>query len=155
MRRLGDPGSVRMTDPVKNLQLILVPDRDGSFILYDDDGVSNDYEAGVFRRTQIDMKASDKATGKIEVQFTASGSYASRTENILLDVVCDYKAPYFVKVEGNMLPRILYREDFEKAEDGWYYSNRLHSALIRFRNPGTDAFTVEIATGRRDLIGMG
>ena len=151
----GDPGAVRMTDPVKNLQLILVPDRDGSFILYDDDGVSNDYEAGVYRRTQIDMKASDKASGKIEVQFTASGSYASRTENILLDVVCDYKAPYYVKAAGSMLPRILYREDFEKAEEGWYYSNRLHSALIRFRNPGTDAFKVEIATGRRDLIGMG
>ena len=101
------------------------------------------------------MKASDKASGKIEVQFTASGSYASRTENILLDVVCDYKAPYYVIAAGNTLPRILYREDFEKAEEGWYYSNRLHSALIRFRNPGTDAFTVEIATGRRDLIGMG
>ena len=136
-------------EKAKELELLLVPDSDASFILYEDDGVSNDYREGCFCKTRIDMTAGEQTA----IRFTRSGSYPTDVETVLLDVLHREKAPFTVKLDEKELPHYLYRKKFEEAEEGWYYSQTKKSVLIRYRNPKED-YTVTVSFAQFDLIGM-
>ena len=138
-----------MTGKTTALDLLLVPDIDASFTLYEDDGVSNDYLRGEYLKTLIEMKAGVQT----EIRFTHTGSYATAVENIHLDVVHREKSPFYVLLDGELLPHFLYRPKYEAAERGWYYSQTLKSVQIRYPNPKKD-HTVTISFAVFDLIGM-
>ena len=145
----GTPLMNLAAEKVSALELLLVPDTDASFTLYEDDGVSNDYRNGCFCRTRIDVKAGEQTA----IRFTRSGSYPTDAETVLLDVVHREKAPFTVMLGDRELPHYLYRKKFEEAGEGWYYSQTKKSVLIRYRNPKTD-YTVTVSFAQFDLIGM-
>jgi alpha-glucosidase len=138
-----------MTQKTTDLDLLLAPDTDGSFILYEDDGISNDYLKGDYLKTEIQMKAGEQTL----VRFTHTGSYATAVERIHLDVIHREKAPFYVQIDGENLPHFLHRARYEEAERGWYYSQTLKSVQIKYPNPRKD-HTVLISFEVFDLIGM-
>ena len=136
-------------DPVTSMEILLAPDVDSAFALYEDDGVSNEYRDGVYRKTQISVKAGTRTI----VSFKQEGSYETAVETILLDVIHREKSPYYVQIDGEEIPHFLHRAKFEKAKMGWYYSQRLRSVEIRYPNPKRD-HEVLISFEQFDLIGM-
>lgn len=136
-------------EKTKALTVLLVPDLDSSFTLYEDDGCTNEYRKGVFLKTQICVAAGEKT----RVTFTNSGEYATAVEKITLDVVHPGKCPFWVEVDGKRLPHFLHCPKFEECEAGWYYSNRLGSVLIRYPNP-KKSYSVCISFEQFDMIGM-
>ena len=50
-------------------------------------------------------------------------------------------------------PHFLHRRKFEEAECGWYYSQRLKSVQIKYKNPKKD-YRLLVSFEQFDLIGM-
>lgn len=138
-----------MTQKTTALDLLLVPDVDASFVMYEDDGVSNDYLDGHYLKTRVDMTAGEQTT----IRFTHSGDYDTAVERVHLDVLHREKAPFFVEVDGEQLPHFLHRRKYEESERGWYYSQTLKSVQIKYPNPRKD-YSVLISFVEFDLIGM-
>jgi alpha-glucosidase len=131
------------------LELLLAPGRDSSFTLYDDDGVTNGFEKGVFRKTNIEMSGDES----VKVLFRAEGTYKDSIENIHIEMIKKERCPYRVALDGRKLEHFLSRTEFEKASEGRYYSSSKRSALIKYDNPKKDAELL-VSFEDLDLIGM-
>ena len=138
-----------MTQKTTALSLLLVPDTDSSFALYEDDGVSNDYQRGMYLKTQVDVAAGQKTV----ISFSHQGEYDTAIETMHLDVVHREKSPFYVLLDQETLPHFLHRKKFEAAERGWYYSQTLKSVQIKYPNPKRD-YAVTISFEEFDMIGM-
>ena len=136
-------------DHVTDLGILIVPDRDSQFVLYDDDGVTNEYKNGSYRRTTIDVKSG----ARTYIRFASEGSFPSAVSNIYLDVVHREKGPFYVQIDGREIPHFLYRPKFEAAEEGWYYSQTKKSVEVKYKNPKKD-HEVMISFEQFDLLGM-
>lgn len=136
-------------DPVTDLRLILSPLGERRYILYDDDGVSNDYRGDGYHKTHIHMTAGERTT----VAFSHEGSYRDMVERVTVDMIAPEKSPYWVILAGRRLEHFLNRRLFEAAEEGWYYSQTKKSVLVKYTNPHR-AYTLTISFEQFDLIGM-
>lgn len=137
------------TDVSKDLHIICVADKNGEFELYEDDGCTNAYKQGVYKKTTIQMTIDSKIT----IDFATEGSYETPIEQVELDVVYRQNAPLAVLCDGQPLPHYLYRKKYEQAETGWYYNLSTKSIEIKYPNPKKN-YKVEIWTNAVDLIGM-
>ena len=81
------------------------------------------------------------------------GKYETAVEDMAIDMVHREKSPYWVTVDGEQIPHFLHRRKFEEAECGWYYSQRLKSVQIKYKNPKKD-YQVLVSFEQFDLIGM-
>ncbi|MCR5675288.1 MAG: DUF4968 domain-containing protein [Lachnospiraceae bacterium] len=139
-------------DPVRDLDLLLVPPAEGAtaeYALYDDDGVSNAFEQGVYRRTLIRMEGGDV----VRVSFTGEGDYTDTVEHVHVTLIRRDRSPFFVVFDGERLPHFLDREQFDGAASGWYYSETKRAVEIRYPNPKHDA-TLQVSFEEFDLIGI-
>jgi alpha-glucosidase len=136
-------------DQVTSLHLITAPDKDGSFDLYEDDGLTLDYERGLSRTTTIKMTAGER----VKFSFKPQGAYVSPLEDVLLEVIHREKAPFWVSLDGQKLKHFLYRPSFEAARSGWYYSQSLKTVLIKYPCPKA-AYDLTVSFEQFDLIGM-
>lgn len=137
------------TQKAESIILFCAADEDGSFTLYEDDGVSLDYEKGKYLKTHIHMSAGEKTF----LDFEQEGDYETDVRSMYVDMICREKAPYWVEVDGRKLPHYLHRRRFEEAEWGWYYSQRLKSLQIKYGNPKKD-YRLVVSFEEFDLIGM-
>ena len=147
-----------LTDEIKGKEAIKNPSSlrvkvyagaNGSFELYEDDGCTNEYKHGVFKKTTIQMNV-DK---QITLSFHSEGEYISPVERIALDVVYPKNAPFAVLLNGQPLPHYLYDKKYKKADCGWYYNLSTKSVEIKYPAPAGD-YKVTILTDAMDLIGM-
>lgn len=138
-----------MTQQPEGISLLCAPDQDSSFVLYEDDGVSMDYEKGRYLKTRITMTAGEKTI----LDFKNEGSYETSVETMAVDMIHRDKAPFWVTVDGRELHHFLHRRKFEEAEEGWYYSQSLKSVQVKYKNPKKDYQTV-VSFEQFDLIGM-
>ena len=138
-----------MTQQATALTLLCAADKDGQFTLYEDDGVSMDYENGGYLKTDITMTAGERTY----LDFKQEGSYQTSVETMYIDMIHREKAPYWVTLDGTAIPHFLHRRKFEEAECGWYYSQSLKSVQVKYRNPKED-HQVLISFEQFDLIGM-
>jgi hypothetical protein len=138
-----------MTEKTTALDILMAPDVDSAFTLYEDDGRTNDYRNGAYLKTKIAVKAGVKTV----VSFTNEGSYETAVESVALDMIHREKSPFYVQLDGKELPHFLHRRKFEQAESGWYYSQRLKSVQIKYPNPKHD-HEVLVSFEQFDLIGM-
>ncbi|MBQ8075603.1 MAG: DUF4968 domain-containing protein [Oscillospiraceae bacterium] len=136
-------------DPVTDLRLILAPGEDRSYTLYDDDGVSNDYQKNGFRKTHIRMSGQEVVT----VAFTSEGEYRDTVETVTVEMICPARCPYGVMLRREKLAHYLNRRQFEAAETGWYYSQTKKAVLIKYPNPKRD-YTLTVSFEDFDLIGI-
>ncbi len=142
-------------DPVTALELLVAPREDGkesNFTLYDDDGVTNDFENGVFRRTKITMSGREM----VKLAFEAEGSYKDPVEMVQVTLIRKEKSPLSVTLDGAVIPHFLKKEEFEKASAGWYYSQTKRAAEIKYKNPlkAKDRAELIVSFKEFDLIGM-
>ena len=138
-----------MTQRVTGISLLCAADQDGSFVLYEDDGVTFNYESGNYLKTRITMQAGERTT----LTFENEGNYETAVEDLYIDMIHREKAPYWVKVDGQEIRHYLHRRKFEEADCGWYYSQRLKSVQIKYKNPKKD-YRVIVSFEQFDLIGM-
>ena len=136
-------------DHVTALHLILAPGKDSSYTLYDDDGVTNDFHKGVFRRTEIAMHGQSV----VKVDFTADGSYIDFVETVTVEMIRKDRSPFWVALGEEKLEHYLNRRKFEAAEKGWYYSQSKKAVLVKYPNPKKN-ITLTVSFEDFDLIGM-
>ena len=137
-------------DHMTALHLILAPGKESSgYTLYDDDGVSNDFRSGVFRRTEISM------TGEsvVKVAFKSEGKYTDFVETVTVEMIRKDRSPFWVALGDRKLEHYLNRRKFDAASEGWYYSQSRRAVLVRYPNPKKDV-TLTVSFEDFDLIGM-
>ena len=137
------------TQQAEHIRILCAADRDGRFELYEDDGISMDYEKGGCLKTSITMTAGERTV----LDFHQEGHYETAVKTLYLDMIHREKAPYWVKADGETIPHFLHRRKFEEADCGWYYSQRLKSVQIKYPNPKKD-YQVIVSFEQFDLIGM-
>lgn len=136
-------------DHMTALHLILAPGRESSYVLYDDDGISNDFRKGIFRKTEILMEG----TSVVNVAFRAEGEYADFVETVTVEMIRKDRSPFWVTLGGEKLEHYLNRRKFEAADSGWYYSQSKKAVLVKYPNPKKD-ITLTVSFEDFDLIGM-
>lgn len=136
-------------DAVTALYLLIAPKGTTETILYDDDGVSNDYQAGVYRRQTITVTQGEQ----VRVEFAAAGSYRDTVEQIKVEMLAKEKSPFWVALGTRRLKHFLNRRQFAAAAEGWYYSQTKRTVEICYPNPGGD-YSLTVSFEQFDLIGM-
>ena len=132
-----------------SLHLIVAPDRDNVFELYEDDGLSQEYRSGMFCKQKIEMTTGEIVT----LQVTKTGTYESKIEEIHLDIIHREKAPYHVWIDGEELEQYLYDKEFCEVRKGWYYDQTLKSVQVKYPNR-KENYTVKVSFEQFDLLGM-
>ena len=117
--------------------------------MYEDDGVSNDFEQGKFLTTDIKMQAGTTT----KFSFHYSGSYESAVEQVKLYVIHHEKCPFYVMVDGVKIEHLLHRAEFEQAPCAWYYSQTRKCVEIKYPAIKRD-HEVVISFEPFDMIGM-
>jgi len=136
-------------DHMTALHLVLAPGGEQSYVLYDDDGVSNDFRKGVYRKTTINMSGKDV----VKVNFASEGEYTDFVETVTVEMIRKDKSPFWVALGDEKLEHFLNRRKFEAAESGWYYSQSKKAVLVKYPNPKADV-TLTVSFEVFDLIGM-
>ena len=139
-----------LRDTMHQLDLLVAAETDTSFVLYDDDGHTEDYKNGVYAKTTIDVKAGDRT----DIHFSTEGTYESPVERMTIKLVSKKKGAFWASVDGEQLTRYIVRDGWEEAESGWYYNLSDRTIWVKFNKPAKKDFTVTISTEKFDLIGM-
>ena len=139
-----------LADTMHQLDLTIAAEGDSSFLFYDDDGHTKDFERGVCSKTAITVKSGDRTT----VSFHREGSYPDTVERLTMTVVSKAKGAFWVSVDGRQIPRYLVRDNWEESESGWYYNLSDRTILIKCPKPAKDDFDIVVSTEKFDLIGM-
>lgn len=129
--------------------MICAPDHDGVFDLYEDDGSTMNYSKGDYLKTKITMRAGEQTI----LSFENTGNYQTDVQDMYIDMIHRGKAPYWVKVDGQVIPHFLHRRKFEDADCGWYYSQTLKSVQVKYPNPKKN-YEVVVSFEQFDMIGM-
>ena len=136
-------------DHMTALHLTLAPGGEQCYTLYDDDGVTNDYRKGIFRKTAIRM--SGKSV--VKVAFESEGEYTDFVETVTVEMIRKDRSPFWVALGEEKLEHFLNRRKFEAAEKGWYYSQTKKAVLVKYPNPKENV-TLTVSFEDFDLIGM-
>ena len=137
-------------DELKQLDLLISADNDCSFVFYDDDGHTQNYKRGEFSKITISVSSGER---KI-ISFNQEGSYPCTIKNFTMKVLSKEKGAFWVTVDGKKISRFLVRDNWDEAEEGWYYNLSDRTVLIKFPKPEKFNFDVVISTEKFDLIGM-
>lgn len=136
-------------DKVTNLHIIMAPDKDGEFVLYEDDGFSMNYENGDYLKEHMFLRAGEC----VNFEVRRDGNFISPIETVLVDMIRSDKSPYWVSLNSELIKHYHHRAKFEAAETGWYYSQTLKSVLIKFNNPKSD-YCLTVSFEQFDILGM-
>ena len=127
-------------DKVEALELLIATGEDRSFVLYDDDGVSNDFKKGIFKKTSIVMSGDEI----VKLNFKSEGNYKDNIKTVRANIIKKEKSPFWVSLSGRKL---------EEALEGWYYSQTNRAVEIKYANPDGD-YELIVSFEMFDLIGM-
>ncbi|MBQ7594885.1 MAG: DUF4968 domain-containing protein [Synergistaceae bacterium] len=136
-------------DKVTSLHFTLTPGADRDYTLYDDDGVTNNFAKGIFRKTNIKMTGSSV----VKVEFTSEGSYEDFVDDVTVEMVRKDRSPFWVALGDKKLEHFLNRRKFEAASEGWYYSQTKKAVIVKYPNPKKN-ITLTVSFEDFDLIGM-
>ena len=137
-------------DTIRHLDILISAEHNVDFMLYDDDGHTEDFEKGVYAKTEISVQTGERT----RIRFNTSGSYASTLESITLRLVSKQKGAYWVTVDGERIPRHIIKEAYDESETGWYYNMSDRTILVKYPLPKKADYEVVISTEKFDLIGM-
>lgn len=138
------------SDTLRHLDLLIAAESDTFFVLYDDDGHTEQYKQGNFSRTAITVTAGDRTT----IAFRKTGSYADTVNSLTLRLVSKAKGAYWVTVDGKPVQRTIVREAFDAADCAWYYNMSDRTIWVKYPKPAKDDYEVVISTEKFDLVGM-
>ena len=121
-------------DHATGLHIVMAPGAERTYTLYDDDGVTNDYQKGVFRKISIHMSGTDV----VKVDFISEGEYTDHVKDVEIEMIRKDRSPFWVALGDEKLEHFLNRRKFDAVEKGWYYSQTKKAVLIKYPNPGRD-----------------
>ena len=136
-------------DHTTALHLIVAPKGTTTTTLYDDDGITNDFKSGVYRKTTITTTAGERVT----MNFASEGSYKDTVETIKVEMIAKEKSPFWVTLDGRKIEHFLNRRKFDAAAEGWYYSQSKKAVEVKYANPAKD-HELTVSFEQFDLIGM-
>lgn len=139
------------TDKMKTLDILIGGEAERSFNFYNDDGVTNDFEKGIYEKTEINVSGGARK----KISFKTTGSYEGGISDLTIKLVSKEKGAYWVSVDNEQIPRFLNKSSWEKAEQGWYYELSDRTVLVKCKKPAKKEFEIIISCERFDLIGMG
>src|SRR5690606_32592073 len=96
-------------DTIEEIRLIVEPSENTSFVFYEDDGESNNYKNGDYRKTVIQIASGTETV----ITFQPEGSYQSPVKRMVVELLCQEIAPVEVELHGNKLPMYLGKQEWE------------------------------------------
>ena len=142
-------GSIVALREDQTIQLWICPEQPCTFTLYEDDGISNDFENGVYCSTQFRLT---RSSSQLSVSGKQQGSYVPE-EKIQFNIQCANIAPVEIHWNGKKLQQILDEERFRNAQDGWHYFHSSKICTVKFQN-GRNLDELVVNFGQFDLIRM-
>lgn len=136
-------------DSIEKLTLLIEPSQDSSFVLYEDDGISNRYQTGEYWKTLISVKRDDA----VRVTFAKEGAYPKEPRELEIHLICKDVAPVQVRLQDRRLPMFLDKKQWEASEEGWYYDIEHKTAKIKYTNIQDD-YELRINFDVKDLISI-
>jgi|GEM_PF-11562 len=148
------------------LQVYVGCGKDGQGTYYEDDGISMDYEKGIYCKSTLRMTREGDA---VSIKVTREGNYTSATRALRIFLFCGAVAPFSISLlpEDEEIPRYLYEPNFREATEldeedenatlelacGFYYHGDRHVAEIFLPRPEGD-YELRISFAEDDLIKM-
>ncbi|WP_159886815.1 glycoside hydrolase family 31 protein [Paenibacillus puerhi] len=136
-------------DTVEELHVLIEPSQHSSFVLYEDDGVTNNYKNGDYRKTKIEVESA----GQTSISFTTEGTYSSSVKRVVIDLIAREIAPVRVTLQDRKLPMFLGPGEWESSDEGWYYDLELKAAKIKYIPLDTD-YELTVNFDVKDLISI-
>ncbi|MCT3566500.1 TIM-barrel domain-containing protein [Levilactobacillus brevis] len=138
-------------DVIDKLDVLIEPSRDAEFVVYEDDGVTNNYRQGETLETTI--KTTATADGVV-IDFSRVGQYQTQVKTMALAVCCPKIAPLSVDLADQSLPRYLNAAKFADAAEGWYFDGESRQVQIKYANPEVADYAVKVNFSVKDLISI-
>ena len=142
-------GSILPLRSDNGIDLWICPDRDCTFTLYEDDGISNDYRKGVYLASTYSLT---RENSLVTIRTEQEGSYAPG-DSLIFHVQCTDKAPFAVLWNGDPLPQILDETRFQAADTGWHYHHSTKTCTVK-HGTGRNLTTLTVSFDQFDLIRM-
>ncbi len=120
-----------------------------SFTLYEDDGISLDYQKGMYLTTDIEV-CYDR---DITISFTKQGQYKSSVKDMSICYISPDRSPLSVSLDDKKLTQYTYYKDYENNDSCWIYDFDTRSVLIKYPNIEGD-YKVELSYEAFDMLGM-
>ena len=139
-----------LSDEMHQLDLTIGADADSSIVFYDDDGHTEEYKQGKYSKTTISVKSGDRKV----ISFHKEGDYESTIDKLTFKVVSKEKGAFWVTADGKKLTRYIVRDNYDEADEGWYYNLSDRTIWVKCAKPKKDDFEVIVSTEKFDLIGM-
>lgn len=139
-----------LRDRIRQLDFLISAEGNSEFVLYDDDGHSEDYLQGAYARTHIHVESGERTA----ITFRTEGTYPQTVERLTLRLVSRHKGACWVSVDGKRIPRFLVREGWEEADAGWYYNLTDRTVWVKCPKPDAREYQIVVSAEKFDLIGM-
>ena len=117
-------------DSIEKLNILIEPSQESSFVLYEDDGTTNNYKNGDYLKTTISINNKDG----IKVAFDKEGNYKTKVKEMVVNAFCKDIAPMQVRLEDRKLKMFLGKKEWEASAEGWYYDMEQKTAKIKYEN---------------------
>ena len=125
------------------LILDIYPHGTSSFILYEDDGLSNDYKHGIYAATEFNVTETEEmlffAAGAMQGGFNGAPNY--RTYRLKLNHIEPIQA---VSLDGGTLLKKSSLKNFEQSSAGWFYDEDNRIGWIKFRTRTDVTRTIKV-----------
>jgi alpha-glucosidase (family GH31 glycosyl hydrolase) len=109
--------------PVSTLTYDIYPRGNSSFTLYEDDGITRQYQAGSFAKQQIDVTAPTSGTGTVTVNVGASnGSFTGKQSSRGYELTVHAGMPTAVTDGSTTLTKYTTQAAYDAAATGWFHS---------------------------------
>ena len=139
---MAPDGQNYIDEDQSNLTIHIYPEENNRFELYEDDGVSYDYEKGIFSLTTYSYTENK---GELAIHKSIpSGKYSVPEKD---HIFCIHRKdkPEGVIESGRSLPILGSMEDFNKVEEGWIFdSDEKNRLWIKVNKKVSEAFNIAV-----------
>jgi hypothetical protein len=120
-----------------------------SFSLYEDDGVTTEYQSGRFAKTVV--SARQEQNGDVTLSMgSAQGNYQGQPLSRRWEITVPWpgKAPASVMKNGLPMVNLTTPETVRAASEGWGYDAQAHTVVVRETQPAASASRIVIASAQ-------
>lgn len=136
-------------DSIEKLKLLIEPSEESSFLLYEDDGTTNNYKNGEYLKTLISVKRENS----VKIVFEKEGTYDKQPKEINIDLICKDIAPVQVNLRDKKLTMFLDIKEWELSEEGWYFNIEQKITKIKYKNINENYY-LNVNFSVKDLISI-
>lgn len=148
---LVEPALHAKAESLAKLRVLLEVSQPGTFTLYQDDGHSNQYRAGVFHKTQICSAQNGDA---VQLSFDKTGQFKDAVQQVELEIAGLFKAPLTANLAQQEFTAYLLRQQYEQASGpALYFDVQTRHTWLKYTNP-QGSYTVALNYEPKDLVGM-